>query len=201
MLERTFFLQRFGLTLLAFLSTGLSLAQERPVPDTYTAVTTNMTPEGVELKADVLTWSDEAARAAVIEAMAAEDPSEALSELPTAGVVWRSGSAVGNSIKYAHRSDLPDGGERVVLVTDRRIGATSFNPWTAGETDESDMLGYSVIELRRGAGESGQGTMSLAAEVLIDASNSTITLSGGDSSPMLLTDVALEPKPYWASQN
>lgn len=200
MIKKTLSGQRFGVTLLALLCTGLSLAQERPVPDTYTAVTTNMTPAGVRLKADVLNWSDDAARAAVLEALAAEDPSEALSELPTAGVVWRSGSAVGNSIKYAHRSDLPDGSQRIVLVTDRRIGATSFNPWTAGETDEADMLGYSVIELHRGPGESGQGTMSLAAEVMIDASNNTITLSGGDSAP-LLSEVALEPKPYWASQN
>ncbi|MDX1562373.1 MAG: hypothetical protein R3305_05575 [Gammaproteobacteria bacterium] len=176
-----------------------SPAQERRVPDTYTAITTNMTPAGVELKADILEWSDDDARAAVIDALAAEDPVAALKELPTAGVVWRSGSAVGHSVKYAHRETLANGDQQITLVTDRVIGSTSFNPWTAGDdATVNEELGYSVVEMNVATDGSGTGTMSLAAEIVIDPAANTIGLAPDASAPSLLADVALQPKPYWA---
>lgn len=173
-------------------------AQERQVPDTYTAVTTNMTPADVTLKADVLEWSDESARTAVIDALAAEDPSAALTELPTVGVVWREGSAVGHALKYAHRTMTSDGAERVVLVTDKPVGATSFNQWSAGDA-AAEELGYSVIELIPGGDGGGTGTMSLAAEVVIDAETNTLSLARAEGDPALLSEVKLEPKPYWVN--
>lgn len=173
-------------------------AQERVVPDTYTAVTTNMTPAGVELKADILRWSDEQARSAFIEALGAEDVSSALSGLPSLGVVWRSGSAVGTSVKYAYRAGLPDGGERVILATDKRIGATSFNPWTAGDAPhDRDQLPYTVIELVTDPNGGGTGMMSFAADVVIDREAHMLALEGATAE--LLTDVQLQPKPYWAT--
>jgi len=190
-----------GAVLAALLLGGYATAQEPPVPDTYKAVTTNMTPSGVELKADILRWSDEAERRAVIEALAAEDASAALARLPSVGVVWRSGSAVGNSIKYAHRSERADGGERVVLVTDKRLGATSFNPWTAGDSTSASPPDYSVIEFHRPDEGAGEGTLSLAANVEIDAEAATVMLATDPAAGMLLTEVRLEPKPYWARQD
>jgi hypothetical protein len=175
-------------------------AQGRTAPDTYTAVTTNMSPSGVELKADILEWSDEDARAAVIEAISeSEDAGDALAELPTVGVVWRSGSAVGSAIKYAARSNSADGAEQVVLVTDKPVGATSFNPWTV-EGIESEPLDYSVILLDRPANGTGSGTLSLAAEVVLDADAAVISLRQQSGAPMLLAEVRLEPKPYWARE-
>lgn len=172
-------------------------AQERKVPDTYKAVTTNMTPSDVELKADILQWSTEDERAAVIAAlMDAEDPSAALGKLPTIGVVWRKGSAVGDAIKYATRTTAADGSERITLVTDKRIGATSFNPWQADDPSADAGLGYSVIQMST----SGEGTMSLGAKLVIDAETHTVSLDQG-SQPPLLTKVRKEPKPYWADSN
>lgn len=170
-------------------------AQERKVPDTFTAVTTNMSPAEVELKADVLEWSDEAGRAAVIAALTGdEDPVEALEALPTLGVVWRSGSAVGHAIKYAHRAAAADGGETITLVTDRRVGSTSFNPWVADDTAIETPPAYSVVTLDTGA---GTGSMSLAAAVVIDADAGFVSLAPGAGAPVL-TSVAEAPKPYWA---
>lgn len=37
-------------------------SQARPAPDTYTATTSEMTPDGLGLKIDVMAWSDAAAR-------------------------------------------------------------------------------------------------------------------------------------------
>ena len=54
----------------ALLAAGVA-AEERPVPDTFTAVTTNMQPADVELKADILAWSTAEQRQQVIAALAA----------------------------------------------------------------------------------------------------------------------------------
>jgi hypothetical protein len=169
-------------------------AQERTVPDTYTATTVNMSPADVELKADVLRWSSEAERATVIAALGEENPASVLRELPTLGVVWRSGSAVGHSIKYAHRETSADGKETITLVTDKAIGATSFTPWTAGDSGTGDALDYSVIEMTTNGG----GTMSLAAEIRIDSESNTVSLDAGAAAPVL-AGVRKEPPPYWAN--
>ena len=133
----------------------LAEAEDRPVPDTYLAVTAHMTPADVELKADVLRWSSEDERKAVIAALQSEeDPAAALSALPTVGVVWRSGSAVGHSIKYAQRADTADG-QRITLVTDKTIGATSFVPWKADNPVTDATLDYSVVEMT--VGDSSRG--------------------------------------------
>ncbi|HUF72715.1 MAG TPA: hypothetical protein VMR74_07445 [Gammaproteobacteria bacterium] len=175
-------------------------AQEQPVPDTFLAITTNMTPADAELKADVIRWSTDEERAAVIAALQSEeDRAAALRELPTVGVVWRSGSAVGHSIKYAHRSEGENGGERITLVTDRPIGFTSFRPWEADDPATDAALDYSVVEMTIGDGDAGQGMMSLSAPVTIDADAGVVSLEPVDA-PALLTNVREAPKPYWASQ-
>ena len=191
---------RTGLSLLLFcgLAAGApALAQERQVPDTYTAVTANMSPAGVELKADVIRWSDAGERAAVIAALEAEEPSAALRALPTAGVVWRSGSAVGHAIKYAYRETTADGSETITLVTDKPIGATSFTPWQANDPAET-VHDFSVVEFDiPAAGSGGQGTMSFSAELRIDTDANTVSLDPGARAP-LLEAAEHEPKPYWA---
>jgi len=189
-----------ALALVATLGPGAAAAdaQGRPVPETYTAITTNMQPAGVELKADILDWSTAEQRAAAIAALESADPAAALRELPTLGIVWRSGSVVGHAIKYAVRNELPDGGEQITLVTDRRIGSTSFTPWVADDAEGEETLAYSVVEFRTGA-DSG-GTLSLAAEISIDADGGLITLEPGSRAP-LLTSIEKQPKPYWATAN
>lgn len=171
-------------------------AQDRQVPDTYKAMTINMSPGDVELKIDVLRWSSDEDRAAVVVALGEEDPAAALRELPTLGVVWRSGSAVGHSIKYAHRTEVSDGGETLTLVTDRAIGATSFSPWAADAPATDAELGYSVIEMTT----NGEGTMSLAAPVVIDEAADMVSLDTS-AAPAILANVRKEPPPYWANSN
>jgi hypothetical protein len=177
-----------------------ALAQTRPVPDTYLATTTAMSPQGVTLKIDVTRWSDQSARTAVTSVLA--DPpealSKALSELPTVGVVWLDGSAAGYAIKYARREPWGDSGERITLVTDRPVGSYSFRPWTVEDSQATETYDYSVIELRLEDAKTGIGTMSLATEVVVDAENGSVALASADTAPVVLTNVSLQPKPYWA---
>jgi hypothetical protein len=110
------------------------------------------------------------------------------------GVVWRSGSAVGHSIKYAYRTQSADGDETLTFVTDKAIGATSFSPWAADAPATDMELDYSVIEMTT----NGEGTMSLAAPVVIDEATDMVSLDTS-AAAAILTNVRKEPKPYWAS--
>ena len=62
-------------------------AQKFPTKDTYEATTTNMSPAGLTLRIDVLDWSDESARKAVIQLLDGDstDVPKALQDLPTVG--------------------------------------------------------------------------------------------------------------------
>jgi len=187
------------LALVAAPDTPLAQAQSRRVPDTFTATTTDMTPAGVTLRIDVVEWSDGADRAAAVSALVgAADDAGSLAQLPTIGFVWSSGSAAGHAIKYAHRVQESDGRERLTFVTDKRLDAYSFKPWTAGGAGTEDSLDYSVIELYLDGEGKGTGTLSLAAEVILDDGQHVVSLAEGDVSARLLTDAMAEPKPYWA---
>lgn len=178
---------------------SLAFAQNRlPEVDRFTATTVSMTPANIELRIDVREWSDEDGRAAVVAALAeGSNVTQALRALPTLGYVWRSDSGVGYSLKYAHRIDTPEG-ERITFVTDRRLGAYDFKPWAADGVTENSELEYSVIELRLPENGTGDGTLSLAAEVKLDRENGLVLLEAPADAPRVLADVKLEPKPYWA---
>ena len=168
-----------------------------PVPDTFTATTAGMSPSGVDLKIIVREWSDDAARAEVLAALGSEaDVHAALASLPTVGYVWHTGSAIGYAVKYAHRTTSADG-ERVTFVTDKLLGTYGLKPWAAETPPGATALTYSVIDLQlRGQG-GGSGTLSLAADLQLDASSGVVSLAAKPGVPSLLTNAKLEPKPYW----
>ena len=53
----------------------------------------------------------------------------AIGKAPLVGYIWTN-DVTGYSIKYAYRAALPDGSERIILATDRRLGAhtTAWGP-------------------------------------------------------------------------
>ena len=159
--------------------------------DTFTATTANMTPAGLDLRIQILEWQEAAAREEVIATIAAgADAASPLAKLPTVGYVWPKGSPVGYSLKYAHRTLAPDGGERITLVTDRRLGQYDFKGWSVPSPAATKDLPYSVIELYVDSSGAGTGTMSLAAEVQLDEQSGTLSLTTGSMN--LLTDVKRE---------
>lgn len=181
-------------------STSAAAAVAKPapaVPDRFTAKTGAMTPAGVGLRVDVTRWSDDAGRAAVVAALGSDNPLVALSKLPTLGYVWTDGMPLGMSIKYARRVPMGDG-ERITLVTDRPLGAYSYKPWAVNPPLVAKELPYGVLELYLDRDGKGSGTLSLAADVKIDAAAALVTLA--DDAPRLLDDAKLEPKPYYARE-
>lgn len=172
---------------------------EKPAPETYEAALTGVSATGVTLKIEILNWSDAAAREAVVSTLGEEnDLTKALDKLPSVGAVWQSGSAVGHSIKYAERTNEADGTQRIILVTTKPLDSYSFKPWTLTSGTPAPRVPYGVIELKLDGKGSGTGTLSLAAEVVVDTAAHTVRLKTGSGTPTLLTGVKLAPKPYWA---
>ena len=160
----------------------------------FTATTVAMTPRGETLRIDLRTWSDDDARAAVVDALGrgAEAP-KALASLPTLGYVWRSRSSVGYAIKYAQRTATSNG-ERVTFVTDKRLGAYDIERWAADAQQPAAELGYSVVELYLNGSGAGDGTLSLASEVKVDAAAGLVSLAADASSVRVLNDAKREAK-------
>ena len=90
-------------------------------------------------------------------------------------------------------------GEIVTLVTDRPIGSSSFRPWVADAPADAS-LEYSVVELTVPIAGDGEGTMSIAADVLVDSVAGTVSLERSQRAPVL-GEVVKQPKPYWATDD
>ena len=176
----------------ALLAVGAAHAADGSrLADRYTAKTTAMMPSGVTVRIDVRTWSDEAARAAVIEALATgADAVKALQGLPTVGYVWQGDSPVGYALKYAHRGAMTDG-ERVTFVTDKRLGAYDRKPWSVGTTEPQHETTYSLIELYLDRSGKGDGTLSLAPQPKLDKDQGVVTFP--TDAPRVLIEAKHEP--------
>ncbi len=181
------------------MAASVAQAQSAPaMPDRFTATTASMTPADVALRIDVREWSDDEARAAVVAALGSgSEVRAALKDLPTIGYVWQSGSPVGYSLKYAHRTPT-ERGERVTFVTDRPLGSYERTPWAAAQAASQTPHDYSVIELYLNDHGSGDGTLSLAAAVELDEGSSLVTLAA-DAALRLLANAKLAPKAYGAT--
>jgi hypothetical protein len=168
---------------------GSAVAQPKRPIETITATTTGMTPRDLGLRIQIIGWSDEGARADVIATL---DDGPALGRLPTVGYVWPAGSPVGYTVKYAHKTPIEGGGERITLVADKALGSFDFKKWSAsGATARTDGP-YSVIELYLDSSGQGTGNLSLAAEVSVDEAAGTVSLAASSASG-LLADVKRQP--------
>jgi hypothetical protein len=115
----------------------------------------------------------------------------AVKAAPTCGYIWGEG-VTGYSIKYAWRAPSAEGGDRIVLVTDRRLGAHSSTSTLAPGGSASAAPGgpaerdFTVIEMRLDGKGSGEAKASLNANVVIDTAAKTLALEGYASAPALL---------------
>jgi hypothetical protein len=107
----------------------------------------------------------------------------AIKAAPTLGFIWGDGPT-GYSIKYAWRSALPDGRERIVLATDRRLGAhsTSWTPPSGGPADAE----FTVMDMRIDGKGAGEVKTSHTSPVVIDAGAKTLALDRYEAAPVLL---------------
>jgi len=110
----------------------------------------------------------------------------ALAKAPTVGYIWTD-EVVGYSIKYARRIPLPNGGERIVLATDRRLGAGTpgWKPAAGIPTD----FEFTVIEIHMDSKGLGEAKASLTTKVVLDNEIKTLALDGYAAAPAIFQNV------------
>ena len=105
---------------------------------------------------------------------------------PTVGYVWSS-EVAGYAIRYAGKIANPDGSERIVLITDRRLGAVNdlWKP-TGAEALPYD---FSVIEIHVKGNGQGEGKTSLTGKVALDTSLKMFGLENYDTLPVVFAQL------------
>jgi hypothetical protein len=111
----------------------------------------------------------------------------AIKAAPTVGFIWSDGPT-GYSIKYAWRASRvevsPNTPERVVLVTDRRLGANATS-WPAPAAAAADSE-FTVVEMRIDGKGVGEAKSSLSSPVVVDAAANTLAIDKYAEAPVLL---------------
>src|SRR4051812_30896205 len=128
-------------------------AQTMGAPEKYTANAVNMdrgSAGTIDISVD--RWSTDQERDALISVVLKQGPEKLLDALQDAKPVGHFGPPgnLGWDLRFARKISLPDGGERVVLVTDRPV---SFRE--AANQPRSIDYPFTVIELRLNADGEG----------------------------------------------
>lgn len=184
------------LTVIATTSTAI-IAQAVVKFETYTAATVNMSVGGGEnLKINVVRWSTDEDRDRLVSVLKEKGDTHLLDAIAaatsTAGYVWGE-ETLGYTLRYAYWQRLPDGGERVILLTDRPLGSWTGHPWQAKNQAGPVDYPFTLIELRLNASGVGQGKMSLTTKVTADETAHTIALENFETAPLLLNRVKHQP--------
>jgi hypothetical protein len=166
-------------------------AQSKGAIESLAGTTVNVTGAPDPLKIDLLRWSTDAEREQVFTALSGKGEQEFMSLLgkqPTLGYIWTSESA-GYSVRYAYKMSLPDGGERIVIATDKKLGSWNPQIWKPTGSAAGNPYEFTVLELhlnRRGIGE---GKSSLFAKITADNTAKTIALENYTAATLVLKDV------------
>jgi hypothetical protein len=115
----------------------------------------------------------------------------AIGRAPTIGYIWTN-DVTGYSIKYAYHASLPDGGERIILAADRRLGAYSpaWKPLGAEASAKAAVdYDFTLVEIRLDAGGTGEGKTSLTTTIVANDAAKTIALDDYAATPATLQKV------------
>ena len=113
--------------------------------------------------------------------------SAAIGKAPTVGYVWTN-EVVGYSIKYAQRLPFSDGGERILLATDRKLGGYT-NSWKPTGSATPTDYEFTVLEIRLDPKGAGEGKTSLTTKVVVDSEAKALVLENYSGTPATLTTV------------
>lgn len=178
-----------GMAVLSVLPASPSALQQ-PAPERFTALAVNMGspwPSGAAtVEIDVERWSTDSERQHLLISLRERGPQTLLDELqklPRVGYI-RTPNSVGYDLHFAQRLPDGDGGERVVIATDRYIGF-----WEAANQPRTIDYPFTVIDMRLGSNGEGQGKMSIAAKISVAADGKTIELEDFATQPVRLTAI------------
>jgi hypothetical protein len=115
---------------------------------------------------------------------------QAIQKAPNLGYLWTS-EPTGYSVKHAWRTPQPDGSERVVIITEPRLG--TYSPaWTVSTGTVTDYA-FTLLEFRINA-KTAEGKSSLTSKVVADANTKQLALEDFAAAPAIMTKVTLTTK-------
>jgi hypothetical protein len=112
---------------------------------------------------------------------------DTLQDMPRLGYIRNTNGGLGYDLRYALKEKGEDGGERIVLATDRRIGF-----WEASHQPRSIDYPFTVIEMHLNGDGEGEGKLSLATKITASKDKRTVTLENYDLQPVLLKSIKRE---------
>jgi hypothetical protein len=111
----------------------------------------------------------------------------ALNQAPTVGYLWSS-EVAGYALRYAGKVTMPDGTERIVLITNRRLGANN-DSWKQVGPGTPSAYDFSVVELRVNSKGEGEGKASLTGKVALDSAAKVVTPEDYTALPVVFKNV------------
>lgn len=180
-----------GMVMIAVALAAISgAAQTSGTPERFTAFAVNMGTPGPAgagaIDINVNRWSTDAERDRLMNVLVENGPEkllDALRKLPRVGNI-RTPNSLGYDLRFARRTPLAEGGERIVIATDRPIGF-----WEAVNRPRSIDYPFTVIELHINPNGEGEGKLSLATKVIPDKDSNQIVLENYASQPVMLNNV------------
>jgi hypothetical protein len=162
--------------------------QSKPAPDRYSAFAIDPNNPGVTANVDITitSWTTEAERQRLTNILLEQGAAKMLDALkasPRVGSIRTTGS-VGWDLRYARRSDLPDGGQRIEIITDRPIGT-----YEAAEQGRSLEYPFTTADIRLNAKGEGEGKLYVATRIAADKGTKVIVMENYSIAPVQLTSV------------
>ena len=181
-----------SLSIALFVVASILLGFARPssAAEHYTAAMFNIN-NGAAGRIDITIdrWSSDAQRNTLMATLEQKGPEkllDAVQDMPSAGHIGAPGQ-LSWDLRFARRIPNPDGGERIILVTDRPIGFGE-----AVNQPRSINYPFTVIELRLDRDGRGEGKMSTATRIVAEKKTNSITLENYELQPVQLTQVKRE---------
>jgi hypothetical protein len=194
-MKRTSNLRTLGIVCMAILPLAAgTLVVKAAALERYVALAVNLGgtpgPTGagtVEITID--NWSTDAQRDQLMKVLIDKGPEkllDTLQKMPRVGSI-RTPNSIGYDLHYARKNPLDEGGDQIVLATDRYIGF-----WEASNRPRTVDYPFTLIEMRVGKDGEGEGKLSLFTKITYDKKKNQIVLEDYGSQPVLLTQVRRE---------
>lgn len=177
------------------LAVGGLAAQVPPLPIRITSWAVNMSniATGANAIVDITIdrWSTDAERQGLITTFFEKGPAKLLDAVQDSKPVGRIRlpNTLGYDLRFARHFPLDEGGERFVIMTDRRIGFAE-----ARNQPRTIDYPFTLIEIRVGKDGKGEGKMSVATKISVNKKQNTVELENYSSEPVRLTNVKVEKK-------
>jgi len=136
-------------------------------------------------------WSTDAERQQLISAFVEKGPDallRALQKTKRVGYI-RLPNTLGYDLHFARKHPGKDGGEQIIIMTDRRIGF-----WEARDQPRTIDYPFTLMDIRVNTKGEGEGKLSVATKITYNKETNTVELENYASEPVRLQNVRVEPK-------